>query len=141
MSVSSIFPADRSIIFSKLQEISTLQYICAPLAKFTPLDKRHTWAAGARFKFDLRVMGIGFGIHTIDVDEFDKERISTREHNKSVPVWNHIIKLEEQNGGRTWYTDIVEVRAGWKTIFIWLWANVFYRHRQRKWRKLLCQRL
>jgi NADH dehydrogenase FAD-containing subunit len=137
MSVSSIFPADSKTIFAKLQEVSTLQYICDPLAKFTPLDKRHIWAAGARIKFDLWVMGIGFGIHTIDVDAFDRERISTREHNQSVPVWNHIIKLEELSGGRTRYTDTVEVRAGLKTIFIWLRANVFYRHRQRKWRKLL----
>ncbi len=137
LSVSSVFPAGRETIFAKLQEIATLRYICAPIAKFTPLDERHIWAAGARFTFNLHVMGIGFGVHTIEVDEFDRERISTREHNKNVPVWNHIITLEEQSDGHTIYTDMVEVRAGWKTVFIWLWANVFYRHRQRKWRKLL----
>ncbi|MBE7004664.1 MAG: hypothetical protein E7425_10385 [Ruminococcaceae bacterium] len=31
------------------------------------------------------------------------------------------------------YTDRVEIRAGWITPFIWLWANAFYAHRQRKW--------
>ncbi len=137
LSVSSVFPAGRDTVFAKLQEISTLRYICEPLAKFTSLDECRIWAAGTRFMFNLYVMGIGFGVHTIDVDTFDIKRISTREHNKSVPVWNHVITLEEQSSGHTTYTDIVEVRAGWKTVFIWLWANVFYRHRQRKWRKLL----
>ncbi len=135
--VSSLFPADRETVCARLKEIATLRYICAPLARFTPLDERHVWAEGAQFRFNLRVMGINFGIHTIEVDEFARERISTREHNRSVPVWNHIITLKEQGDGCTCYTDIVEVRAGWKTVFIWLWAHVFYRHRQRKWRKLL----
>ena len=33
-------------------------------------------------------------------------------------------------------TDEVEIQAGWKTVFIWLWARAFYTHRQRKWIKL-----
>ncbi len=37
----------------------------------------------------------------------------------------------------TKYTDQVEIQAGWKTPFIWLWANAFYTHRQRKWFRLL----
>jgi hypothetical protein len=135
--VTSLLPADGGVIFDKLQEIETLRYICAPMAKFTPLDDRQIWMAGARFRFNLSVSGIGFGVHTIDVLAFDTVLISTRESNKHVPVWNHIITLEQQKEGQTKYTDRVEIRAGWKTWFIWLWGNVFYRHRQRKWRKLL----
>jgi hypothetical protein len=30
------------------------------------------------------------------------------------------------DGSHTKYTDRVEIRAGWKTPFIWLWANAFY---------------
>ncbi|HAJ74151.1 MAG TPA: hypothetical protein DCM49_05065 [Lachnospiraceae bacterium] len=25
----------------------------------------------------------------------------------------------------------------WKTVFVWLWANLFYAHRQKKWIRLL----
>ena len=35
------------------------------------------------------------------------------------------------------YTDIVEIDAGWKTVFVYLWAVCFYMHRQKKWIKLL----
>jgi hypothetical protein len=135
--VTSIFPADREIVFEKLQEISTLQYICSPIAKFTPLNKCHIWIAEACFTFNLRVMGLNFGVHTINVDRFDLTLISTREHNESVPIWNHTITLEKHGDNCTKYTDIVEIKAGFKTFFIWIWANVFYRHRQKKWRKLL----
>lgn len=135
--VTTLLPADSAVIFRKLQEIDTLRYICAPMAKFTPLDDRQIWAAGARFRFNLSVMGIKFGVHTIDVLAFDTDCISTQESNKHVPVWNHIITLEQKSGERTKYTDMVEIRAGWKTVFIWLWGQVFYRHRQRKWRKML----
>jgi hypothetical protein len=135
--VTSIFPASREKIFEKLQEIETLRYICSPLAAFTPLDKSQKWQAGAVFRFVLTACGLKFGVHTIKVKKFEIDKILTHEHNKNVPIWNHIITLEKSGENNTKYSDIVEVRAGWKTPFIWLWANIFYRHRQRKWRELL----
>ena len=54
-----------------------------------------------------------------------------------MPVWNHDIQLIEKDEAHTLYTDRVEIHAGWKTVFIWLWANAFYAHRQRKWIRLL----
>jgi hypothetical protein len=135
--VASIFPASRETVFEKLQEIETLRYICSPLATFTPLDNSLKWQAGAVFRFDLTACGLNFGVHTINVKKFDIDKILTHEHNKEIPVWNHMILLEKYGKNHTKYTDIVDVRAGWKTPFIWLWANVFYRHRQRKWRELL----
>ena len=39
--------------------------------------------------------------------------------------------------GRTRYTDSVEVRAGLLTPLVWAFATAFYRHRQRRWRRLV----
>ena len=66
-----------------------------------------------------------------------KIRISTEERNKLVPLWNHRIYLEAIDQKTTRYTDEVEIGAGWKTLFVALWAKMFYAHRQRKWQKLL----
>ena len=41
------------------------------------------------------------------------------------------------DGSHTQYTDQVEIREGWKTPFIWLWATAFYAHSQRKRIRLL----
>ena len=50
---------------------------------------------------------------------------------------NHRIVLKEVSENQCLYSDIVEIGAGWKTIFIYLWAKCFYAHRQRKWVRLL----
>ncbi len=136
---SSAFPADREMVFQKLQRLETLQYIASPYATFEPVgDAAQVWTVGSVSSYRFRLFGfIPFGTHTIRIIRFDVDGISSREGNEHVPVWNHDITLESLEGHRTRYTDCVEIRAGWKTPFVWLWANAFYAHRQRKWIRLL----
>lgn len=63
--------------------------------------------------------------------------VYTKEANVHVPVWNHQIILREIERDRTEYIDEVDLYAGWKTPFVYLWAKYFYAHRQKKWLKLL----
>ena len=140
ITVSTRLPATPDAVWEKLQNISTLQYIASPFASFKPLDNQpFVWSEGNEFKFRLKVCGVlPMGVHTIRVVAFDKKTLTiyTNEGNKYVPVWNHRIILVKQ-GDATDYTDEVEIYAGWKTPFTVLWSKVFYRHRQRKWIKLL----
>ena len=69
--------------------------------------------------------------------DFKKNGIYTNETNTHVPIWNHCIVLKDNGNGTTDYSDEVEIGAGRKTVIVWSWANVFYRHRQKKWMKLL----
>ena len=136
---SSVFPAQRETVFEKLQELETLQYIARPYATFEPVGPvTSVWTAGSESSFRFRLFGIiPYGIHTIRVVRVDPGGISSRERNPHVPVWNHDISLVALDERHTEYTDRVEIHAGWRTYFIWLWANAFYRHRQKKWIKLL----
>ncbi len=79
------------------------------------------------------------GVHTIQVKQFNKNtyQILTHEFNKHVPVWNHRIVLEKLTEESCKYTDEVEIYAGVKTPFVVAWSKIFYKHRQRKWVKLL----
>ena len=136
---ASVFPAPRDEVLSRLQRLETLQYIAAPYATFTPVSKTadFRWEAGASSEYRFKLFGIiPFGIHTIRIERFDQDGIQSREHNRHVPVWDHLIILKDL-GDRTEYTDEVVIRAGWKTVFVWLWARAFYAHRQRKWIRLL----
>lgn len=136
---TSIFPAPREVVFGKLQQLETLQYIAAPYATFTPVDANAplVWKVGASSSYRFKMWGfIPFGIHTINIEQFDIDKVRSREGNKFVPVWNHKIYLKDLNG-KTEYTDEVDIDAGWKTIFVWLWAKAFYAHRQKKWLVLL----
>ena len=136
---ASVFPAPREEVLSRLQRLETLQYIAAPYATFVLVEnsKDFIWKTGAVSSYRFRLFGIiPFGVHTIRIERFDAEGIQSRESNPHVPVWDHLITLNDM-GEQTGYTDEVEIHAGWKTFFIWLWANAFYAHRQRKWIKLL----
>ena len=136
---SSVFPASRDVVFGKLQRLETLQYIAKPYATFEPVGAAMpVWAVGGTSAYRFRLFGvIPFGTHTIRIVRFDPEGICSREGNEHVPVWNHDIALVPLDDSHTKYTDRVEIRAGWKTPFVWLWANAFYAHRQRKWVRLL----
>ena len=135
---TSVFPASRDIVFSKLQELKTLQYIAAPYATFTPTDSNNpVWTVGSTTSYRFRLFGIiPFGTHVIHIERFDRDMVISKEQNEHVPVWNHTIYLKEK-GNQTEYTDKVDIDAGWKTPFIYLWAKAFYAHRQKKWIKLL----
>lgn len=139
---TSIFPASARTVFNKLKSIQTLQYIASPYATFAPLNesRNFNWKAGRIFTFRLKILGIiPFGIHTINVISFNEEtcRISTTERNAYVPIWNHTISLIPLSDDASQYTDEVEICAGWKTPFVYLWAKLFYAHRQKKWLTLL----
>lgn len=138
---TSIFPASKDEVFRRLKKLKTLQYIAAPFATFTPVSKGHgmVWEENRTSSFYFRLFGfIPLGRHTIKVITFTRDGdIYTHEKNPHVPVWNHRIVLKPIDDNNTLYTDIVEIGAGWKTLFVYLWARAFYSHRQRKWRKLL----
>ena len=142
---SSVFPAAKDEIFRRLQKLKTLQYIAHPYATFKSVDDTEelTWQEDSAFAFHFKLFAlIPFGVHTIKVIQFDIEKgIYTQEGNKHVPVWNHKIILEKIDENTTKYTDIVEIQAGWKTRFVYLWANCFYAHRQRKWKRLLKRKI
>ena len=136
---TSVFPAPRDVVFQKLQRPETLQTIAKPYVAFEPVDSAAAvWTAGSTSSYRLRLFGfIPFGTHTIRIVRFDPEKVSSQEGNRHVPVWNHDILLVPIDENHTEYTDRVEIKAGWKTIFIWLWAKAFYAHSQRKWIRLL----
>ena len=136
---TSVFPAKQETVFRKLQRLEMLQQVAWPYAAFEPEDgTADIWTAGSTFRFRFRLWGvIPFGVHTIHIVRFEPDGISSREGNMHVPVWNHDIILVGLDSEHTRYTDRVEIRAGWKTVFVWLWAKAFYNHRQRKWIRLL----
>ena len=136
---TSDFPAPRDVVFQKLQRLETLQTIAKPYAAFEPEgNAAAVWTAGSESSYRFRLFGfIPFGTHTIRIVRFDPEGISSRESNGHVPVWNHDISLFPTDENHTEYTDKVEIQAGWKTVFVWAWAKLFYAHRQRKWIRML----
>lgn len=138
---TTILPASKNEVFRRLKELKTLQHIASPYATFTPENDNGNlvWEESAVYYFYFKLFGLfPFGVHKIEVISFSENGdIYTHEQNSHVSIWNHRIILKQINQNATQYTDEVEIGAGWKTPFIYLWAKAFYSHRQRKWIKLL----
>ena len=123
-----VFPAPREEVFRLLRKTDTPAYITGPFAPAG--EAADAWEAGSISGYRLKRFGVfSFGIRTIHIPRFDPDGVRSREGNgiTRVPL----------DAGHTEYTDRVEIRAGWKTVPVRLWARAFCARRQRRWRRLL----
>jgi ligand-binding SRPBCC domain-containing protein len=130
-------PVDR--VWSLLTKFDTLSFITRPMASFKPLGKVSDWRKGSDYSFRLRIFGIPMGVHEIRIVKMGRSEytIVSHEHNRFVKTWNHTIKLEPLDDSTTGYTDIIEINAGKMTNLVVAFARIFYKHRQKRWKKLL----
>jgi hypothetical protein len=97
------------------------------------------WTAGAVIVGRAYKLGVApIGEHTLRFERVDPKsrQIATRERNYFVRQWDHVISVRATADGRTRYSDEVKIDAGLLTPFVWLFAQVFYRHRHRRWRRV-----
>jgi ligand-binding SRPBCC domain-containing protein len=140
ITVSSVFKAPAEKIWGLLGQVNTLQKIAKPYVYFTAPEGISKWKPGTDCRMLFRLYGlIPMGEHKIRVARWDKASwtIETHESDRLARVWNHSIDLEPLGDGTTRYTDTVVIDAGRLTPLVRLWSVMFYRHRQRKWKRLL----
>jgi TrmH family RNA methyltransferase len=85
-------------------------------------------------------LGFGFKDYVIirpGVDIFDPKIIHASMGDFFHVRFSYFDSFETYRQSFPQYTDIVDIHAGRKTLFIRLWAGVFYRRRQRRWMELL----
>ncbi|WP_145177959.1 hypothetical protein [Gimesia aquarii] len=117
-------------------------YVASPILKFKP-EQGHPvpekWGRGTEYKLKVFLFGIlPLGSHIIKLVELNKEKnlIVSHEHGNLTKAWNHRIKFNAIDDETIEYSDEIEIHAGIGTLFVWLFAHIFYRHRQIKWKKL-----
>jgi hypothetical protein len=147
VSISTILNVTPEVFWKEIQKPQSLQFISAPILYFIP--KKDTilkdgWETNTEYNLSLFLLGfIPLGPHKIVVNKISRStnEIITSESGLLAKTWNHKIKFETINSKQIKYNDNVEIKAGFLTIFIWLFAQFFYRHRQRRWKKLLSVKL
>ncbi|SEP82086.1 hypothetical protein [Microlunatus flavus] len=138
---SSLQSCSRERLAEELTRPVLLCRIAWPLLTFTPVDPAvlaGRWAFRP-YVFALRLAGrVPLGEHTIvpQPPRSGAEVWHDAGHSDLVHVWDHRIELTDVHG-MTRYTDLVEVRAGVLTPVAWAFAQVFYRHRQRRLNRLV----
>lgn len=86
--------------------------------------------------YPLRILpGSPHTFRIVRVDEHQME-VDTEEHGGVIRAWNHSMKVEPLAESRCRYHDRIKLNAGPLTPMVWLFASLFYRYRQARWRRL-----
>ena len=140
--IASYFFRTEADLRNKLTRPEYLQHVSSPVLIFIPDEDdlfEDNWAAGREYGLSLCFFNfLPLGNHKIKLVKIDKETktILSEESGLLARTWNNKISFQ-QWGKRIKYTDTVEINIGLLTPLIWSFAQLFYRHRQRRWKALL----
>jgi hypothetical protein len=140
--VESVLLCPPEKAWDELQRPALLREVIRPLFRFVPVDPTQLperWPEGAILHFRGYLFGIiPIGTHKIFIERIDPaaRELQSREVGRLVRRWDHLICVRPTGDGRTLYSDEIIIESGWPTLFVWLFAQWFYRHRQRRWRRI-----
>jgi hypothetical protein len=140
--ISSIFHSPPAKVFEDIQNPNIMIKIASPILSYKPIIPEvipSRWEAGKEYIVGLRLFKfIPIGRHRIGIVYFNEEKMEAKsdESGSIAKEWTHLMTLKPHGHDNTLYTDEIEIKAGCQTVFVWLFANYFYRHRQRKWKSL-----
>jgi len=143
--IDTYLPASPDRIWEEVRRPELLTHVCHPILRFKPLDPAafpEIWSVGD-FRVGLRLFGViplGWQMVSIHFPRGagGEKQVRDKGHGFLIRVWDHLITLTPEGEG-TRYVDEVEIRAGLLTPIFWLFAKLFYAHRQRRWRKLVAR--
>lgn len=126
-----------------LLKCKTLHFIAQGVMSIKPVFEPFPdeWEQNKIFKTQMLMYGfIPYGgIHTIFFKKIDHVNhiIETEESNKSFRMWNHTMYVEEKKHGNCIISDEVFINNGFISFVAVKWASYYYRHRHKRWLKLI----
>jgi len=129
-------------VWAEVQKVSLLCEVARPLVTFATVSGEalpERWSEGSTVRVRSYVFGlIPLGTRALTIEQVDDERrvIQTRESDALIRRWDHRISIASLSGDSCLYTDEVEIEAGIFTLFVWLFAQWFFRHRHRRWTRV-----
>ncbi|MGH2978781.1 MAG: hypothetical protein ACRDLQ_03985 [Solirubrobacterales bacterium] len=140
MRVSTRLSAPADVVWDTVKRTDTLRYVTRGLLGFR-IDGETPERLTEGETYSMRLLFFGVlpawrhEIHVARLDEAAHE-IRTEERGGPVRSWRHRIAVDGEGWGSTRYLDEIEIAAGALTPFVWAYAQLFYRYRQMRWRRL-----
>lgn len=137
--VKSDLPIPAEVAWQLVKLSQTLVFVTRGIMGFRSGDFPAIWQEGQLVTTRLYAFGlVPLWMHALKFERIDDVRmeLATSESGGVISVWNHLIDVEEESSTTCRYSDKVEIKAGLLTPFVWLFAQLFYRFRQRRWRLL-----
>jgi len=141
--ISTYLDCSEERLWEKIMDPQSLQFIASPILSFQPpvkSDLEGEWIVGKSYELKLYFLGIfPLGRHSIKIVTIDRDRnmIVSHETGQLARVWNHTIRFSRATPTKLTYSDEIQIEAGLLTAPIWIFAHLFYRHRQKRWKMLL----
>nr|WP_297401771.1 hypothetical protein [uncultured Marinobacter sp.] len=139
--ISTTYQAPAGHVWALVKRSGTLLFVCKGLLGFAGAERfPEEWSEGETVVTRLLFFGfIPAWQHTLTFQEVsDRKRVLyTKEGGGLVPIWKHFMQVSPGEKQTCTYIDDVEIRAGVFTLLVWLYAHIFYRYRQLRWRALL----
>lgn len=145
VSRSTIIDLPPETVWSEVQTARLLKHIAWPLVRFLPVGdgEFEAFEPGGRYPVELRLFGVlPFGtqwivtsMHETETSEWPKQ-LRDNGYSALISKWDHWITIAPDGKGSTRYKDEIDISAGLITPMIWVFAQMFYRHRQIRWRGL-----
>lgn len=141
--ISTSLAAHPEVVWAHVQTTALLKFVAAPLVMFEARDPAalpSTWSEG-RYRVGTKLFGwLPFGDQWIVIEHIPSREgafgLRDNGHSGLIRRWDHRISIEPAGEGTTRYRDTLDLDAGLLTFPIWLFAQIFYRHRQARWRRL-----
>ncbi|TGL39167.1 hypothetical protein [Leptospira perdikensis] len=135
---------ERITSYAKLSK--TLHYIAKPLIVFEPVNQisfPENWENG-EYLTDMKLFGIiPLGNQSVVIEkikETNQNEFILRDNGYSslINTWDHWILIRKtKHENLVTYIDRIEIKAGLLTVFIVIFASVFFRWRQFRWKLLI----
>jgi uncharacterized protein YndB with AHSA1/START domain len=131
-------PASR--VWAATRTPGAFRYVTRGVLRITGLPRTGRFGQGTRVEGWLLLGGVlPLHRHHLEVVRVDETAmtLSSHEWGGVLRRWDHDIVVERLHGDRSRYTDRVRIDAGPFTMPVVMFAWLFYRYRQRRWRQLV----
>ena len=141
--VKSVLPCAAEKAWNEVNTSRLLLEVTSPIMSLVPVKGERLpqrWNA-ATTRVRMFLFGIlPLGTHTIEFEKIDDKtrEILTHEYDGLIRTWNHLVRIEPIDDKSCAYSDEIEIEPRFRILrpIVWLFGQVFYRHRQRRWQKV-----
>jgi len=137
---SVTLPITAEQAFELLRHSATLVKVAAGMVEYDNADDFPAqWEINSTVNLRPRIWGIPQGDHFVEfvLIDADQQLLVTNEYGGKIKSWHHRMELKNFADRSCLYTDRIVIDAGLFTWVVWLFAKLFYRHRHRRWLRLL----
>lgn len=143
LAVSTYLPIDPRTLQGHIERSALLHYVARGVLRFAPVNPPQFPEKWQRGQYTARMYWKGFfplGLQTIGIEPQPvKDGVwSMRDNGQGTMArtWDHMIEISPKGDG-SMYVDRITIDAGILTPIVALFAERFYRHRQKRLRRLV----